>query len=196
MGAPGPLHLLGTQTWSSHRAAPESGRMLTPPDRQQSQPRQAGPPGCSSWRISRPSCEVGLGHVGLRDPSWAQQEEESPTEPSAWGWWRRPPGRAVMAARVPVVLSPLLPPTASLLRVPCELVLDMGFVPALQDPASRERRGLLHSFNRTVSLGPGLSGGAVVGAPACIAPGFLPAQVAPLFMSVPGFLRLEVTGIR
>ncbi|XP_035194960.1 interphotoreceptor matrix proteoglycan 2-like isoform X3 [Oxyura jamaicensis] len=45
----------------------------------------------------------------------------------------------------------------------------MGFVPALQDPASRERRGLLHSFNRTV---------------------------APLFMSVPGFLRLEVTGIR
>lgn len=64
-----------------------------------------------------------------------------------------------MAVRVPHVPSPLLPPTASLLRVPCELVLDMGFVPALQDPASREHRGLLHSFNRTVSLGPGLSGG-------------------------------------
>ncbi|NXX40843.1 IMPG2 protein, partial [Tricholaema leucomelas] len=58
---------------------------------------------------------------------------------------------------------------ASLLRIACELVLDMGFVPALRDPASRERRGLLHSFNRTVS---------------------------PLFMAVPGFLRLEVTGIR
>ncbi|XP_072734747.1 uncharacterized protein [Ciconia boyciana] len=58
---------------------------------------------------------------------------------------------------------------ASLLRIPCELVLDMGFVPALQDPGSRERQGLLHSFNRTV---------------------------APLFTSVPGFLRLEVTGIR
>ncbi|NXP73535.1 IMPG2 protein, partial [Ramphastos sulfuratus] len=58
---------------------------------------------------------------------------------------------------------------APLLRIACELVLDMGFVPALRDPASRERRGLLHSFNRTVS---------------------------PLFMAVPGFLRLEVTGIR
>lgn len=162
MGAPRPLHLLGAQTWARHRAVPESGRMLKPPDRQQSRPRQGGPPGCSSWRISRPSCEVGPGHVGLRDPSWAQQEEESPTEPSAQGWWW-PPGRAVMAVRVPHVPSPLLPPTASLLRVPCELVLDMGFVPALQDPASRERRGLLHSFNRTVSLGPRLLGGLWVG---------------------------------
>ncbi|NXK91921.1 IMPG2 protein, partial [Formicarius rufipectus] len=58
---------------------------------------------------------------------------------------------------------------ASLLRIPCELVLDMGFVPALRDPESRERRELLHSFNRTVT---------------------------PLFTSVPGFLRLEVTAIR
>uniref|UniRef100_A0A8B9U9X9 Uncharacterized protein n=1 Tax=Anas zonorhyncha TaxID=75864 RepID=A0A8B9U9X9_9AVES len=79
------------------------------------------------------------------------------------------PAPAGRAPRVFIVEDqpPLL--RASLLRVPCELVLDMGFVPALQDPASRERRGLLHSFNRTV---------------------------APLFMSVPGFLRLEVTGIR
>ncbi|NXL79847.1 IMPG2 protein, partial [Leptocoma aspasia] len=58
---------------------------------------------------------------------------------------------------------------ASLLRVPCELVLDMAFVPALQDPGSLERQELLHSFNQTVT---------------------------PLFSSVPGFLRLEVTGIR
>ncbi|NXX31034.1 IMPG2 protein, partial [Nicator chloris] len=58
---------------------------------------------------------------------------------------------------------------ASLLHVPCELVLDMGFVPALQDPGSPERQELLHSFNQTVT---------------------------PLFTSVPGFLRLEVTGIR
>ncbi|NXX12288.1 IMPG2 protein, partial [Podargus strigoides] len=58
---------------------------------------------------------------------------------------------------------------ASLLRIPCELVLDMGFVPALQDPRSHERQVLLHSFNRTVT---------------------------PLFTSVPGFLWLEVTGIR
>ncbi|XP_015497893.1 nascent polypeptide-associated complex subunit alpha, muscle-specific form-like [Parus major] len=57
----------------------------------------------------------------------------------------------------------------SLLRIPCELVLDMGFVPALQDPGSHERQELLNSFNRTVT---------------------------PLFTSVPGFLRLEVTGIR
>ncbi|XP_039947415.1 uncharacterized protein LOC120766116 [Hirundo rustica] len=58
---------------------------------------------------------------------------------------------------------------ASLLRIPCELVLDMAFVPALQDPASPERRELLQSFNRTVT---------------------------PIFTSVPGFLRLEVTAIR
>ncbi|KAL2299135.1 hypothetical protein Nmel_014753 [Mimus melanotis] len=58
---------------------------------------------------------------------------------------------------------------ASLLRIPCELVLDMGFVPALQDPGSQERQELLHSFNQTVT---------------------------PLFSALPGFLRLEVTGIR
>ncbi|NXC84467.1 IMPG2 protein, partial [Cercotrichas coryphoeus] len=58
---------------------------------------------------------------------------------------------------------------ASLLRIPCELVLDMGFVPALQDPGSPERQELLHSFNQTV---------------------------APLFTALPGFLRLEVTDIR
>ncbi|NXS14503.1 IMPG2 protein, partial [Neodrepanis coruscans] len=58
---------------------------------------------------------------------------------------------------------------ASLLRIPCELVLDMEFVPALQDPGSPERQELLHSFNQTVT---------------------------PLFTSVPGFLRLEVTGVR
>ncbi|XP_066186500.1 uncharacterized protein [Sylvia atricapilla] len=58
---------------------------------------------------------------------------------------------------------------ASLLRIPCELVLDMAFVPALQEPGSPERQELLQSFNRTVT---------------------------PLFTSVPGFLRLEVTGIR
>ncbi|XP_048177349.1 mucin-19-like [Corvus hawaiiensis] len=58
---------------------------------------------------------------------------------------------------------------ASLLRIPCELVLDMAFVPALQDPGSHECQELLHSFNETVT---------------------------PLFASVPGFLRLEVTGIR
>lgn len=45
--------------------------------------------------------------------------------------------------------------------------------------------------------GAGAFGGAVVGGTTgCIPPSFLPAQVAPLFMSVPGFLRLEVTGIR
>ncbi|NXO97161.1 IMPG2 protein, partial [Certhia brachydactyla] len=58
---------------------------------------------------------------------------------------------------------------ASILRIPCELVLDMGFVPALQDPGSPEHQELLHSFNQTVT---------------------------PLFSAVPGFLRLEVTGIR
>ncbi|NXM73347.1 IMPG2 protein, partial [Serilophus lunatus] len=76
------------------------------------------------------------------------------------------------AGRAPQVFieedqPPLL--RAPLLRVPCELVLDLEFVPALQDPESREHQELLHSFNRTVT---------------------------PLFASVPGFLRLEVTAIR
>ncbi|NWV42491.1 IMPG2 protein, partial [Grantiella picta] len=58
---------------------------------------------------------------------------------------------------------------APLLRIPCELVLDMAFVPALQDLGSPERQEMLQSFNQTVT---------------------------PLFTSVPGFLRLEVTAIR
>uniref|UniRef100_A0A8U8C4F3 Uncharacterized protein n=1 Tax=Geospiza parvula TaxID=87175 RepID=A0A8U8C4F3_GEOPR len=58
---------------------------------------------------------------------------------------------------------------APVLRIPCELVLDTAFAPALQDPGSAERQELLHSFNQTVT---------------------------PLFTPVPGFLRLEVTGIR
>ncbi|XP_036248504.1 collagen alpha-1(I) chain-like [Molothrus ater] len=58
---------------------------------------------------------------------------------------------------------------APLLRIPCELVLDMAFVPALQDPGSPERQELLRGFNQTVT---------------------------PLFTPVPGFLRLEVTEIR
>ncbi|NXW85411.1 IMPG2 protein, partial [Alopecoenas beccarii] len=79
------------------------------------------------------------------------------------------PATAGRAPRVFIVEDqpPLL--RVSVLRIPCELVLDMAFVPALQDPGSPERRALLRSFNRTVS---------------------------PLFTSVPGFLRLEVTRIR
>ncbi|KAK2543726.1 Interphotoreceptor matrix proteoglycan 2 [Columba livia] len=79
------------------------------------------------------------------------------------------PAGAGRAPRVFIVEDqpPLL--RASVLRIPCELVLDMGFVPALQDLGSPERRALLRSFNHTVS---------------------------PLFTSVPGFLWLEVTRIR
>ncbi|NWT84164.1 MUC17 protein, partial [Lanius ludovicianus] len=79
------------------------------------------------------------------------------------------PARVGRAPQVFIVEDhpPLL--RASLLRIPCELVLDMAFVPALQDPTSQEYQELLHSFNETVT---------------------------PLFASVPGFLRLEVTGIR
>lgn len=84
------------------------------------------------------------------------------------------------------------PPAASLLRIPCELVLDMAFVPALQDPGSHERQELLHSFNETVSVGWGQ--GVRVGA--IVLSSHHPAQVTPLFAPVPGFLRLEVTGIR
>ncbi|NXQ32301.1 IMPG2 protein, partial [Alaudala cheleensis] len=80
---------------------------------------------------------------------------------------------------------------ASLLRIPCELVLDMRFVPALQDPGSPERQELLHGFNQTVSAGWGR--GCARDHRAQLPP---PVQVTPLFTSLPGFLRLEVTGIR
>lgn len=68
------------------------------------------------------------------------------------------------AVQVPAVLMPVSPPTASLLRIPCELVLDMGFIPALQDPGSHERQLLLHSFNRTVRMGQGRAGELWLGA--------------------------------
>ncbi|XP_039349322.1 nascent polypeptide-associated complex subunit alpha, muscle-specific form-like [Mauremys reevesii] len=58
---------------------------------------------------------------------------------------------------------------ATLLRVPCELALEMDFVGAFQTPASHAHRSLVQSFNETV---------------------------APLFAAVPGFQRLEVTRIR
>lgn len=58
---------------------------------------------------------------------------------------------------------------ASLLHVPCELALDMAFVPALRDPTSHEHHVLLSSLNRTV---------------------------APRLAAVPGFVRLEVTAVR
>ncbi|NXL99946.1 IMPG2 protein, partial [Tyrannus savana] len=138
-----------------------------------------------------------LGHRGgprsppaVKDTDLAQPWSSPAGRPDADAPRLMPAG----AGRAPQVFivedqPPLL--KASLLRIPCELVLDMGFVPALQDPGSRERRELLHSFNQTVSAG-GL-GGCGLGAIALSCP---PVQVTPLFTSVPGFLRLEVTGIR
>uniref|UniRef100_A0A8C3SXV9 SEA domain-containing protein n=1 Tax=Chelydra serpentina TaxID=8475 RepID=A0A8C3SXV9_CHESE len=58
---------------------------------------------------------------------------------------------------------------ATLLRVPCELALDMAFVGAFQTPASHAHRSLVQRFHETV---------------------------APLFAAVPGFQRLDVTRIR
>lgn len=87
------------------------------------------------------------------------------------------------------------PPAASLLRIPCELVLDMGFVPALQDPGSTERQELLHGFNRTVRGDRARGWGLRVGWAGALS-SHHPAQVTPLFTALPGFLRLEVTDIR
>ncbi|NWX48870.1 CSPG5 protein, partial [Steatornis caripensis] len=142
------------------------------------------------------------GHGGPGSPPAAGDTDlvQLPSSPAVWPDADTPGATPAPAAagRAPQVFivedqPPLL--RASLLRIPCELVLDMGFVPALQDPGSREHQGLLRSFNRTVSRGRGRPGGRSWG-PSCITLSFLPAQVAPLFMSVPGFLRLEVTGIR
>ncbi|XP_067390282.1 uncharacterized protein [Emydura macquarii macquarii] len=57
----------------------------------------------------------------------------------------------------------------AVLRVPCELTLDLESVRAFRTPTSPARRRLVQSFNETV---------------------------APLFAAVPGFQRLEVKRIR
>ncbi|NWS54008.1 IMPG2 protein, partial [Chunga burmeisteri] len=116
-----------------------------------------------------------MGHRGgLGSPPAAGDTDlvRPSSSPGEWPDADTPRATPVTAGRAPqvfIVEDQLPLRRASLLRIPCELVLDMGFIPALQDPGSRQHRDLLHSFNRTV---------------------------APLFMSVPGFLRLEVTGIR
>ncbi|XP_061205036.1 basic proline-rich protein-like [Neopsephotus bourkii] len=116
-----------------------------------------------------------LGHSGgpgsppaAGDPDLVQPSSDPRGHPGA-DTPRAPPAATDRAPRVFIVEDqrPLL--RASVLRVPCELVLDMGFSPALQDPTSREHRALLHGFNRTVT---------------------------PLFAPLPGFLRLEVTRVR
>ncbi|XP_071427667.1 mucin-1-like isoform X2 [Pithys albifrons albifrons] len=139
-----------------------------------------GPPNPVSTVVPRASQQPTdphgtLGHHGgpgslpaVKDTDLAQPSRS----PGGWPDTDSPRLMPAGAGRAPQVFvvedqPPLL--RASLLRVPCELVLDMGFVPALQDPESRERRELLLSFNRTVR---------------------------PLFAALPGFLRLEVTAIR
>ncbi|XP_074697304.1 uncharacterized protein LOC141930417 [Strix aluco] len=122
------------------------------------------PPGTLGHR-GGPGSPPGAGNTDLVQPSsspggWPDADTPQATPaPAAAG---RAPRVFIVEDQPPLLRAPFL-------RIPCELVLDMGFVPALQDPGSREHRRLLHSFNRTV---------------------------APLFTSVPGFLRLEVTGIR
>ncbi|CAM9525169.1 unnamed protein product [Bubo scandiacus] len=122
------------------------------------------PPGTLGHR-GGPGSPPGAGDTDLVQPSsspggWPDADTPQATPaPAAAG---RAPRVFIVEDQPPLLRAPLL-------RIPCELVLDMGFVPALQDPGSREHQRLLHSFNRTV---------------------------APLFTSVPGFLRLEVTGIR
>ncbi|XP_065541012.1 collagen alpha-1(I) chain-like isoform X2 [Lathamus discolor] len=134
------------------------------------------PPTVTPRPPPQPSDSPGtLGHSGgpasptaARDPDLAQPSSDPRGHPDA-DTPRAPPAAPGRAPRVFIVEDqrPLL--RASVLRVPCELVLDLGFSPALQDPASREHRALLHGFNRTVT---------------------------PLFAPLPGFLRLEVTRVR
>ncbi|XP_057253988.1 collagen alpha-1(I) chain-like [Pezoporus wallicus] len=126
--------------------------------------------------LQQPSDSPGtLGHSGgpgsptaAGDPDLVQPSSDPRGHPDA-DTPRAPPAVTGRAPQVFIVEDqrPLL--RASVLRVPCELVLDMGFSPTLQDPASREHQALLHSFNRTVT---------------------------PLFAPLPGFLRLEVTRVR
>ncbi|XP_053936079.1 nascent polypeptide-associated complex subunit alpha, muscle-specific form-like isoform X2 [Cuculus canorus] len=113
-----------------------------------------------------------LGGPGSPLPAGDTGLAEQPSSPAGQVDAGTPGATPAAAGRAPrVFIAEDQPPLlrASILRIPCELVLDTVFTPALQDPKSRTRRALLHSFNRTV---------------------------APLFMAVPGFLRLEVTEIR
>ncbi|NWR87914.1 IMPG2 protein, partial [Furnarius figulus] len=133
----------------------------------------------------QPTDPPAVGHTDLAQP-WS-----SPMGPRNTDSPRLMPAEVGRAPQVFIVEDqpPLL--RASVLRIPCELVLDMGFAPALQDPGSCEHQELLQSFNRTVSVGWGW--GLRVGGQ-CTQ--LSPVQVTPLFTSVPGFVRLELTGIR
>ncbi|NXC18713.1 IMPG2 protein, partial [Corythaeola cristata] len=118
-----------------------------------------------------------LNHRGGPGSSPAARDPDLGQPSSSPGGWPDADTPGVTPAPAPAGRAPQVfivedqPPLlrVSVLRIPCELVLDMEFVPALQDPGSRQRQALLRSFNRTV---------------------------APLFLPVPGFLRLEVTRIR
>ncbi|XP_025064016.1 nascent polypeptide-associated complex subunit alpha, muscle-specific form-like [Alligator sinensis] len=128
-------------------------------------PRTRGPPPArpaSSTGTAAPGAGTRLGDAtpAARPGPAGVTEAPAPAGPAGDGHGT--------AQRVFVVEDqpPLL--KAHVLRVPCELVLEMELVPALQDPASREHQGLVQSFNETV---------------------------APLFAAVPGFQRLEVKRI-
>ncbi|XP_067162693.1 collagen alpha-1(I) chain-like [Apteryx mantelli] len=157
---------------------PGTGEPAAPQHPATSQPASGTP---------EPSAAVAPGAAGTPGGTGTPADAASPTSsgspspaPGALGRTSSGPGGR-LAAGTPPAWGPAAPPRvfvvedqppllrAALLRVPCELVLDMGFVPELGDPASRERRGLLQRFNETI---------------------------APLFMAVPGFLRLEVKSIR
>ncbi|XP_057891767.1 nascent polypeptide-associated complex subunit alpha, muscle-specific form-like [Melospiza georgiana] len=132
-------------TWGSPAQVP--GPPQQPPDSHGEGP--GSPPAAVDTELARPSSSP----RGRTDPDTPQ------VTPAGVG---RAPQVFIVEDQPPLLRAPLL-------RIPCELVLDMAFVPALQDPGSPERQELLHSFNETVT---------------------------PLFAPVPGFLRLEVTGIR
>ncbi|NXC25834.1 IMPG2 protein, partial [Campylorhamphus procurvoides] len=160
-----------TATTASPEVLRDVGTAMPDPGDAELQRHVAGPTGEPPTHVptvlprasQEPTDPPAVGGTDLARPS------SSPPGPRDTESPRLMPAEVGRAPQVFIVEDqpPLL--RASLLRVPCELVLDMGFVPALQDPGSREHRELLQSFNRTVT---------------------------PLFSSVPGFLRLEVTGIR
>ncbi|XP_064581851.1 nascent polypeptide-associated complex subunit alpha, muscle-specific form-like isoform X2 [Zonotrichia leucophrys gambelii] len=136
-------------TWASPAQVPTvmPGPPQQPPDSRGGGP--GSPPAAVDTELARPSSSP----RGRTDPDTPQ------VTPAGVG---RAPQVFIVEDQPPLLRAPLL-------RIPCQLVLDMAFVPALQDPGSPERQELLHSFNETVT---------------------------PLFTPVPGFLRLEVTGIR
>ncbi|CAM9544741.1 unnamed protein product [Bubo scandiacus] len=150
------------------------------------------PPGTLGHR-GGPGSPPGAGDTDLVQPSSSPggwPDADTPPSDTGPGRGRQsPPGVHRGGSAAP----PESPPPTHPLRAGA----GYGLRPRAAGPGVPRAPAAAPQLQPDGERGPGLAAGGGGGrGPSCLALSFLPAQVAPLFTSVPGFLRLEVTGIR